>query len=265
MDEHQRAHLDTYRSDLDRLTHRGRQLRDTLATDSSSGSTQEIRSWQQDCAALINRLSGGSKAHWLARAFSHAFLLRSATGGVIEEATAAAIVERILNVLEQAGASLAQLNELAGRQSSVDGRQSDATPQARKFEFVHNAELRPILEQAYMESRSAQEQGRFGPAFITSCGVLEAVITDALEHTATKNDLPDGTNAGMSFQTRIAAAERAGLIRSGCARLPPMALKYRDLTDAGGTLNPDVTISEREARLAGQVLRVVMRDLDPSR
>ena len=35
--------------------------------------------------------------------------------------------------------------------------------------------------------------------------------------------------------------------------------------DAAGDLRPDVTISEREARLAGQVLRVVMRDLDPGR
>jgi hypothetical protein len=40
---------------------------------------------------------------------------------------------------------------------------------------------------------------------------------------------------------------------------------YRDLTDVDGVLRPDVTVSEREARLAGQVLHVVMRDLDPGR
>ena len=71
--------------------------------------------------------------------------------------------------------------------------------------------------------------------------------------------------AHWSFEERIAAAERAGLIRGGCARLPPVARKYRDLTDADGELRTDAAVSEREARLAGQVLRVVMRDLDPGR
>ena len=69
----------------------------------------------------------------------------------------------------------------------------------------------------------------------------------------------------MTFDSRIAAAEGAGLIRGGCARLPPVARSYRDLTDAGGELRPDRTVSEREARLASQVLHVVMRDLDPGR
>jgi hypothetical protein len=177
---------------------------------------------------------------------------------VIEEAMVAEIVERILDVLEQAGASLSRL-----------GVVPEAAPPARRFEFVHNVELRPILEQAYLDSRTALEAGLFGPAFIISCGVLEAVITDALDHSGlgapTEHNLPEGRIADWSFETRIAAAERSGLIRSGCARLPPVARKYRDLADADGALRPDVTISEREARLARQVLHVVMRDLDPGR
>ena len=44
-----------------------------------------------------------------------------------------------------------------------------------------------------------------------------------------------------------------------------MARTYRDLTDADGELRAGATVTEREARLAGQVLRVVMRDLDPGR
>jgi hypothetical protein len=47
--------------------------------------------------------------------------------------------------------------------------------------------------------------------------------------------------------------------------VPPVARKYRDLTDADGELLADAQVSKREARLAGQVLRVVMRDLDPGR
>lgn len=238
--------LTTSFADLERLVHRGRELRNGLASDLSM--QDAARAWQQDCAALINRLSGGSKAHWLARAYSQAFLLRSSAGAVIETASMAEIVERIVDVLLQARSSLSQMGD----------RIPDATPRIRRFDFVHNEILRPVLEQAYRDSRSALDEGRFGTAFITSCGILETIITDALERIGQR--IADG-----SFETRIAAAERAGLIRGGCARLPPRALKYRDFTQTSEALNPDATISEHEARLAGQVLRVVMRDLDPGR
>jgi hypothetical protein len=35
----------------------------------SSDGQAERRIWQNDCASLVNDLSGGSKAHWLSRAF----------------------------------------------------------------------------------------------------------------------------------------------------------------------------------------------------
>jgi hypothetical protein len=44
-----------------------------------------------------------------------------------------------------------------------------------------------------------------------------------------------------------------------------VARTYRDLTDEARELRTGVQVSEREARLAGQVLREVMRDLDPGR
>jgi hypothetical protein len=58
-------------------------------------------------------------------------------------------------------------------------------------------------------------------------------------------------------------AEKAGLIRGGCARLPTIARTYRDQVDAES--GSKATVSERDARQAGQVLHVIMRDLDPGR
>jgi hypothetical protein len=225
----------------------------------------------------VNLLSGGSKAHWLAREYSNAFLVRSPAGALLEEAHVAVIVERILTVLEQANTSLStvigQSSSLTSQASAIgsqpvedrgattgDRRLPDAAPQTRRFGFVHNAQLRPILEQAYLNSRNALAQGQFGLAFITSCSVLEAVLTDALEHESGAVNV-----AEWPFEMRIAAAERKGLIRGACARLPPAARAYRELANADGALRPDVTISEREARLASQVLQVVIKDLDPGR
>jgi hypothetical protein len=246
VDEHLRHQRDTSLAQLQTLISRGYQLREIRSVDAT-------RAWQQECAAAVNQLSGGSKAHWLSRAFSHAFLVRGADGGVVLEAESTEIIDRILEVLAQGVASLASLDQA--------GPASGESPRPRLFEFVHNAALRPVLERIFDDSRAAFDRGDFGLALMLSCSVIEALLTDALEHVqGPAHDMPV-----RSFAERIAAAEKAGLVRGGCARLPPVARAYQDLADVNGEPRADVAVSERDARIAGQVLRVVMRDLDPGR
>jgi hypothetical protein len=189
--------------------------------------------------------------------------MRSTAGHAVEGAEPAEIVKRLLDVLEQAVASLSRTND-----GPVISASSEAPPPPR-FEFVHNAELRPVVEQAYTDSRRALEQEDYDSALRTCCGILEAIVTDALEHKGlgalAASGAPAGKIADWTFDTRVAVAERAGLIRGGCARLPAVARTYRDHTNADGESGPKATVSERDARQAGQVLRVVMRDLDPGR
>jgi hypothetical protein len=260
MDESLRAQIETYLSHLDGLIRRGCQIRDTLATDPcNTPAMAATRVWQEDCGATVNQLSGGSKAHWLARSFSAAFLIRSADGNSVEAVLPVEIVARLLDVLEQAVGSLSQ---------AVTAESSEA-PRPRRFDFVHDPELRPVVEQAYADSRSALEQGDYEQALLTSCGILEAIVTDALEHKGLSalaaSGPPAGKIGGWSFETRLAVAERAGLIRGGCARLPATARSYRDANNADGESGPKATATERDARVAGQVLHVVMRDLNPGR
>ena len=222
---------------------RGRRIKVTLAVD-------VIREWQRNCAAVINQLSGGSKAHWLARAYGGAFLVRATDGAVVVEASAAEIVDRILDVLAQARASLSGIDSLPTAAA--------APPSPRRFEFVHNPKLRPILAQAFVDSAGALAGGDLESALTTSCGIIEAIITDALEN--------KGLNvSAWPFDARIEAAEREGLVGRGCARLPAVARSYRDLDGGEGHVRAAATISERDTRVARQVLLVVMRDLDPGR
>src|SRR5665213_4434757 len=102
MDETLRAQIDSNLVHLEGLIRRGRKLRENLAADSSNKSTLVAnRAWQQDCGVAINQLSGGSKAHWLARAFSEAFLMRTASGQASEAGAPEVIVERLVSVLDQ--------------------------------------------------------------------------------------------------------------------------------------------------------------------
>src|SRR5580658_4640956 len=107
MEESLRAQIDSNLSHLDGLIRRGRQLHEALAKDPSDKTALAAnRAWQQDCGVAINQLSGGSKAHWLARAFSEAFLVRTNSGQVIEAVKPAEIVARLVGVLDQAALSL---------------------------------------------------------------------------------------------------------------------------------------------------------------
>jgi hypothetical protein len=260
MDESLRRQIETYLSQLDGLIRRGRMVHDTLAADPYNPSTiAATRVWQEDCGVTVNQLSGGSKAHWLARSFSEAFLMRSAAGHAVEGAAPVEIVKRLLDVLEQAVASLSRMDD--GPDVNGYSSASSEAPLPRRFEFVHNPELRPIVERAYTDSRRALEEEDYNLALLTSCGILEAIVTDALEDKGLSAlpGAPAGKISDWSFETRLAVAERAGQIRSGWARLPAVARTYRDRTEADGE------VSACDARRAQQVLHVVMRDLDPGR
>ena len=257
MDETLRAQIDSNIALLESLTARGRRIHDSLEKDPNDKSAIVAnRAWQQDCGVAVNQLSGGSKAHWLARAFSEAFLLRTVSGQVIEAAAPAEIVERLVAVLGQAVDSLSQMAEAQG--PSIP---SAAAPAPRRFEFVHNKELRPVLEQAFLDGREALDRGRHAEALTAGCGILEAIVTDALEHKGVKELAAEGGPAGKisdwPFETRLAVAESAGLIRGGWVRLTEAARTYRD--------EGHKKITEQDAKRAMQVLHVVMRDLDPGR
>lgn len=264
MDKSLQAQIDTYVSHLNSLIRLGTSLREDLEKDpSSKQALAATRAWQEDCGVTINQLSGGSKAHWLARSFSEAFLMRSASGRAAQGAPPNEIVRRLIEVLEQAARTLSQMDDGAAAAASTQ------SPAPHRFDFVHNAELRPVVEQAYADSRLALEQKQYDVALRTSCGILEAIVTDALEHKGLGalgvSDAPAGKIGDWSFETRLAVAEAAGLIRGGCARLPAVARTYREITEDGGIGHAKAQVSEREARLTWQVLHVIMRDLDPGR
>jgi hypothetical protein len=264
MDESLRAQIETSLTHLDGLIRRGIQLRGTLAADPTSKSAiAATRVWHEECGAAIHQLSGGSKAHWLARSFSEAFLMRTTDGVAVEGTAPDVIIDRLLTVLEKAVTSLTRTDDGAIITASTQA------PPPHRFDFVHNLELRPVLEQAYIDSRRALEFGDYEMALLASAGILETIVTDALENRGlnamAEGGMPAGKIADWSFEARLAVAEKMGIIRGGCARLPAVARAYRDAADPAGEDGVKMAVSERDARKTGQVLHVVMRDLDPGR
>ena len=101
--------IQTFLAQIEALKKRGTELRHSLVQDPTNRATiAATRLWQEHCGVTINQLSGGSKAHWLARSFSEAFLVRSASGAAAEGTATEKIVKRLLAVLETAEASLSR-------------------------------------------------------------------------------------------------------------------------------------------------------------
>ena len=122
MDENLRAQIDSSLSQLDALIRRGRRICDSLAVDPGDKSALVAnRGWQQDVGMLVHQLSGGSKGHWLSRAFSEAFLMRAALGESVDTVQPAEIAVRLVAVLDQAVHSLTRLrgSEAPIQQASV--------------------------------------------------------------------------------------------------------------------------------------------------
>lgn len=252
----------TYRHRLDHLSMEGRQLRAALANfPDGSAQLQALHVWQRECAATVSQLSGGSKAHWLSRAFSEALLVPASTDAQRHDASIVTIIDRLLGVLDSAGQSLA--DAVAPPSSDVASR----PPPRPRFTFIEHATLRSNLEAAYLDGQDAYHRGDFGLALMTFSSILETVITDALERRGSERlapyEPPPEPIVSWPFATRIAIAERAGLISRGCMRLPEAARTYRAVFD-GETIAP-LTASARDAKLTSDVLHVILRDLAPGR
>jgi hypothetical protein len=254
--------VDVYRHRLAHLAAEGRRLRAALAhAPDGAADLRALRVWQDECAATVGQLSGGSKAHWLARAFSDALLVPVAHGDGSASVSVVTIVDRLLGVLESAGRSLA---------GAVAGPDEGSRPPARpRFTFVENAALRSSLERALVEGQDAFARGEFTRARLTFSSVLETVITDALERRGldalAAGAPPPGPVVSWPFTTRIEVAERAGVISRACARLPLAARRYRDHSEPGDSPELDPSAAARDAKLTRDVLHVILRDLAPGR
>src|SRR5213082_377081 len=104
------AARDTALSHIESLIRRGEELqqRDEAV---SAARIDAIGAWQRQCAAASVHLSGGSKAHWLSRAFSGALLVRSIDGAAVVQAPVEDIVRRVVDVLVRARDSLLQMDD----------------------------------------------------------------------------------------------------------------------------------------------------------
>jgi len=173
---------------------------------------------EQDCAAAINQLSGGSKAHWLRGGYSSAFLVRPAGGGVVIEADAMEIATGFSGPVRGRDVVVAHGRCRGGL---VRGGAASAP-----VDFVHNrisARLRAGLANA------ATPSGRR----VRLALILQAASSkrcSPMRRTSGKRGIHRSLGEVGLRGTYRRAGTRGLILR--LRRLPPSRGKYKDLTDA---------------------------------
>jgi hypothetical protein len=112
--------------------------------------------------------------------------------------------------------------------------------------------LRTHLESAYLDGHDALARSEFALALVTLSSILDAVITYAIDRRGVAQSVPPESVGAWPFASRIATAERAGLVSGACARLPECARDYRALLDPHGDVRSEVSIPRATRRSRGR-------------
>ncbi len=141
-----------------------------------------------------------------------------------------------------------------GPQSSVS---------AIPLKFVSDPKLREILEADMAELRRAYAANCLKSTIILCGAAIEALLVDALaRHTTGQPNAPTPAKLlEWSLGTLIDKAIEYNLIRSAAAKFSHSVREFRNLVHPGRAVRETHTIDQEEARIAIEILNIVVRDL----
>ncbi len=159
------------------------------------------------------------------------------------------------------------LSRVLGRlKSAIDEPPDTPITETRDFSFLHNCELRNIIERDFSEIQRASSSGCWKSVIILCGGSIEAVLADllmdnpvqAMASTKAPNK-KDITRWG--FSDLIAVCVDLKLVTKGVEKLSHPIREYRNLVHPGIELREKLDFHAEEARIAVEVLNIVLRDL----
>lgn len=134
------------------------------------------------------------------------------------------------------------------------------------FPFVHDPEIRKIIERDYIEMQKALGAECWKSVIILSGGSIEAILTDSLSSNeeAAKNAHSAPKESDLSkwhLKKLIEVAVELNLISEGVSRLSHSVREYRNLVHPGNELRNNLHFEKSEALIAIEVLKMLHRDL----
>lgn len=136
----------------------------------------------------------------------------------------------------------------------------------REFAFVNEAELRRILERDYIEIQRAFVAQCWKSVIVLCGGAIETILVDLLithktsaTNTSKSPNKPDIRKWDLADLINVAVELK--LVGAGVEKLSHSIRDYRNLVHPGNELRSQLSINPEEAKIALEVLNIMIRDL----
>ena len=136
----------------------------------------------------------------------------------------------------------------------------------KDFSFVKNTNLRNIIERDYIWVNKCLAVEAWKPVIILSGGLIEALLLDRL--LAGENDVKSSSEAPKesdikkwSLENLIDVAVDLSIINPGAEKLGDAVRHYRNLIHPGNELRAGLRVEPEEAKIAVEILNMIIRDL----
>ena len=142
---------------------------------------------------------------------------------------------------------------------------SKGAAESSNFPFISNAQLRKIIVRDYLELQKTKGAGAIKSRLILVGGLIEAMLLDVLQQNeakATASPLADKRPLDQwSLETLIDVAVGLSLISKGAHQVGHAVREFRNLVHPAKEMKGDYQIAEEEARIAEEILSLIIRDL----
>jgi hypothetical protein len=150
----------------------------------------------------------------------------------------------------------------------IDDSSTTPVTEQRDFTFIHDSNLRYILERDFYEIQRAFISQCWKSVIILCGGAIEAILTDLLlanspqaQTNSKAPSKPDITRWDLSDLIKVSVD--LDLVSPGVDKLSHSLREYRNLVHPGNEIRKNLTFDAEEAKIALEVLNIVYRDLKP--
>jgi len=150
---------------------------------------------------------------------------------------------------------------------AIDESSSHSNLEERDFSFVHNEELKKILQRDFLEIQRANRANCCKSVIILCGGSIEGILTDLLlanesqaKASGRASKFPDITRWDLSDLINVAVDLK--LVTPGVEKLSHPIREYRNLVHPGNEIRNKLKFDAEEAKIALEVLNIVYRDLN---
>lgn len=167
---------------------------------------------------------------------------------------------------ESAGIKAHMQRNLGILKTMVDDFSQTPVTEKKSFHFVDDSKLREILERDYQEIQKGIIASNWKSAIILCGGSIEAILLDLLFKNSVKaissTKAPKKSDLNKwDLNDLVEVAVEEKMIGSEIAKLSHTVREYRNLIHPGVEVRKDLKVKPEEAKIAVEVLHILIREL----